>query len=365
MSILALKKEVLLTLFLPAVIVGKIVRWNFSGSLVENSLGHAYLNDILYGTPGFSIWNFSSSLSVSDNVIFLYKFLTVFGLNTYNDFEALISVVFNLLLFFMLIRLKNIIDPPLLIFSLVSVVLLNMFAFTLAKEPIQMLLFTSYWHILQNSASVKKRGVLIIAVAILYILLLRAYYILMIIFFLSLQSQTSIGRDSGPGHWFAALAATACIFFCILKISALLAPDVYSTLQYLRSAKRIDAHLWNTSIKPLFTAGGVTDILLTLEFFSVLFRLLIPLELLVITTRVNWLLKIMFIMYQLLVTTKVCVNIKEFRRLSKEKKIALNLFLAFLFMSSVFEPDFGSFVRHESICFPVLLLVFDKSENNI
>jgi hypothetical protein len=357
------KKEILLALFLPAVIIGKITRWNFSGNLVENAIGRVYLNEILYGTPSFTLWDFSASSATSDNVVFLYKFLTFFGPNTYNEFEVLITVVFNLLLFALLLRLKDEISLALFIFSLVSIALLNMFSFTLGKEPVQMLLFACLFYILKVGVYKEKRAVLIIvSIVAIFVLFLRAYYVYLIVFFLTMQSVTSLKKELGSARWIIMLALSAFVFFCVLKISAIFAPDVYSTLQYLRSARRVDTHAWNTAIQPFFSSSGVTDISLTLEFIGVVFRLLMPLELITVSTRVSVFLKIMFILYQLFVTVVVFVNMKRFNCLPKEKRTALNLFLAFLMMSAVFEPDFGSFVRHESVCLPILLLIFDTSD---
>jgi hypothetical protein len=47
-----------------------------------------------------------------------------------------------------------------------------------------------------------------------------------------------------------------------------------------------------------------------------------------------------------------------FKELSEDEKTALNLFLAFVLMGAVFEPDFGSWIRHESVTIPLFLIVF-------
>ena len=43
--------------------------------------------------------------------------------------------------------------------------------------------------------------------------------------------------------------------------------------------------------------------------------------------------------------------------------LALCMVLAFMTVSALFEPDFGSWVRHESAAFPLLWMAFRSSAN--
>ena len=55
------------------------------------------------------------------------------------------------------------------------------------------------------------------------------------------------------------------------------------------------------------------------------------------------------------------VKVKQKHGKIKTAIIALSVFTAYLLGSFIFEPDFGSFVRHEAATFPVLhLMVLDK-----
>ena len=46
---------------------------------------------------------------------------------------------------------------------------------------------------------------------------------------------------------------------------------------------------------------------------------------------------------------------EEDRRLSRTS--ALYLYLAFLLCSAAFEPDFGSWIRHQGVALPIILLI--------
>ena len=49
---------------------------------------------------------------------------------------------------------------------------------------------------------------------------------------------------------------------------------------------------------------------------------------------------------------------------NKIKMYAIYLFVGFLFASATFEPDFGSWVRHEAVALPVIILMADLFDNN-
>ena len=69
-------------------------------------------------------------------------------------------------------------------------------------------------------------------------------------------------------------------------------------------------------------------------------RFFCPLELLFINVKY-----IFFIIYQLLITYFL---IKSGKRINSSKIIMYALVLSFFMVSIVFEPDFGSFIRHET-----------------
>ena len=42
---------------------------------------------------------------------------------------------------------------------------------------------------------------------------------------------------------------------------------------------------------------------------------------------------------------------------TKSQNLALYIYIAFILGSATFEPDFGSWVRHEAATFPILMIV--------
>ena len=68
----------------------------------------------------------------------------------------------------------------------------------------------------------------------------------------------------------------------------------------------------------------------------------------------------LFLIYQLFITFKIFKLIsKEIKgRNTKTQQAALCIYCGFLLGSALFEPDFGSWVRHESVTFPILAAGF-------
>lgn len=56
-------------------------------------------------------------------------------------------------------------------------------------------------------------------------------------------------------------------------------------------------------------------------------------------------------MYQLIKT------IRQYNSITSNRRIAVAIYLAFLLGSATFEPDFGSWVRHEAVLFPIYLIM--------
>ena len=58
---------------------------------------------------------------------------------------------------------------------------------------------------------------------------------------------------------------------------------------------------------------------------------------------------------------KVTLN---YKKISDIRRISLYIYFAFLLGSATFEPDFGSWIRHEAVLFPILLILMDINKHN-
>lgn len=355
-------RSVLVLSFILSIVVGKYARWSFESNLIDNAIGFSLLNTALYTPSGISLWNFTVISSAGDNSAFLYWLISsVFGLTTYIQFEVFISVIFNAVLLIIFLRLKDNFTLSQFAFIIISVVLLNMTSFTVSKEPIQMILFIGLFFILnrEKQETYKTLRNIFIFLAI-FILLFRAYYIFMLAFFVIFQLLSSImeTRLKRGISVFFLLLISAVMFFIILKIASILVPDLYNELHRLRGIERFNSYNANTEIRGIFTRSKNSDFFLTLDFLLTSMRLLIPIEVLFTNTTMNVVVRITSFFYQLLITVFFFMRMSKFETLSDTGKISLNLFIAFVLMSAIFEPDFGTWIRHESVTLPLMLVAF-------
>ena len=88
-------------------------------------------------------------------------------------------------------------------------------------------------------------------------------------------------------------------------------------------------------------------------------RMLVPVELL--TKGMQY---IPFLLFQLAVTVYLASLFVHVDEIEDENQfLALSIFLGYFLASAIFEPDFGSWVRHESATFPVLHLLVMSSNH--
>ncbi len=70
-----------------------------------------------------------------------------------------------------------------------------------------------------------------------------------------------------------------------------------------------------------------------------------------------------FFIYQIFILFYLFRTMKNIRNIDRKMLVVLSAFVAYFFGSVVFEPDFGSWVRHEATTFPILQLLAYRSKN--
>ena len=167
-------KTELLVFFPIMILIGKIIRWTILKSvLVDMSIGNGMISNIVEGNVFFSILSNSGGANPTGNSVFLYSIINIFKLTTTIEFEVYISIIWNFLLVYLLIKTKDEFTDMQFFFLNVSVIVLNIWCFCLSKEPVQMLFFLFISLILinkkLNSKSKYILSILIILLAVLFI----------------------------------------------------------------------------------------------------------------------------------------------------------------------------------------------------
>lgn len=352
-----LNKQSLFIGILLSILLGKIVRYTVMyRTLVAPGIGWHLVDMTNKGNLKFGITLSGTETdeiasNAVQNACYIFSKLNFLHLaDSYYDYEILISIVFNVILLLLFYKLKDLYSVKESLFIFASVAVLNIFAFCLAKEPIQMLYFVLMFYILKGNMQTSRK---IIAVCLIYLLsavTYRNYYVLMaaffIYFYIALYFILIRTRKVEIWHILLILMGVFLFHLIFMSMAKVLYPSNYNELIRVRTR----GYSGNSTIYTLFQS--TQPIVFSLEYLLVAVRLIVPLELFLLGPR-----HMIFAIYQIVLAVKLVKMLYQYRSLTENRKIAVVIYLAFLFGSATFEPDFGSWVRHEAIVFPIYLIM--------
>lgn len=279
-----------------------------------------------------------------------FRAINLLHFDTLMEWSFFVAVVGNFILFFMLSRM-NPPDGKQFFFLICSIALLNLYVFNISKDIIQFLFFFVLYLILLSP--IQKSGVkvfLCVCTLLLASIFFKSYYMLIAGFGLLIYL---IFRTMRKKHTlFEVLAVLLICIAAFLIIAQIVVPNMYLKLVNARSVNdnRVNDPDAVTIINNLIGGSGVGIYFLNLIIN--IFRIMFPVELLT-----KGIIYTPFIVYQIMVTTYIISLLLRLRNIQEKRQfIALCLFLGYTIASATFEPDFGSWVRHESSTFPLLIL---------
>lgn len=342
----------LVLFWIPLILISKLIRYTIlKETLVDPSGGWFILDYIQHSTASFGLSSLSGddTISPADNAIALFQILYQFGLDTYYLYEFFLTIIGNLLLFFLVIRCKTKYTCIQGIFLILSIMTLNIFSFNLAKEPVQFLYFVLLFTLFTKQYRSRTKLFILSMLLILFTALsFRMYYIL-IIYFSSIIYITSglFNRINKTTLRIIILfVALTVAYMTLLVILEQINPS--ASLEIVRVRFRESDAV--TTIQMFFQSQDVS--LYSIDYFLLFFRLLFPVELGVFGIKY-----IVFAFVQLFFSVVYVSALKEWKSLDINRKISTIIFSGFLAMSAAFEPDFGSWIRHESVTVPLFLIM--------
>lgn len=358
------KKNIIIFLFIFLIIIGKVVRYTImKETLVEPGIGHSMIANvasriILFGLT-FDSKEAEDSISASDNATSFFSLINFFKISTYEGMEIYISIIWNLLLLLLIFRVKDSLSIFEFIFLTLSIVVLNIFDFCLAKEPVQMLYFILIYFVLTKCKSFKKMFILTMLIILFSAITFRLYYILIIPFMLFCFALFYVCfkkiKKLEIKHIIIICISIFLFYFIILNICNLVAPNIFNELLRVRLRTSSAA----TDMRAIFKSTNL--LVFCLDYLIMLIRMLIPFELLRLGPKY-----LLYIIYQLMITFIIFKSISKYKNLNQASKVALYLIVSFIMTSATFEPDFGSWIRHEAVIFPIILILNNilKEKNN-
>ncbi|RNC29191.1 MAG: hypothetical protein AWM53_00840 [Candidatus Dichloromethanomonas elyunquensis] len=360
-KIIVVDKKYIGLLVIPLVVLAKIIRYTVMDKLIDNASGIRILQMVLF--PG----HYPNGLT--DEGTFwiaasIFRVINILHLSTTFQWEIYITVIFNMLCMIFIAKGKNKIELRQSVFLLFSIGLLNIFVFLMGKDIIQFVLFLMIYLFLSIKSLTYKKKIAVSSIILLlcgvlyrsYFLLIAALLILMVIWHKKVIKKPKITSSL--------ILKTIIIFYLVhgfvLQGSYYLFPEMANQVMTIRSITLYRLEIfgtypasailewWPSSNVPMFLANH----------FIITLRMLIPIELAALGVKY-----IPFIIYQLIVTSNLFRALKTVRENSNTGNLAGYIYFAFILGSAVFEPDYGSWVRHEAAAFPMMYYVIDSNDN--
>lgn len=299
-----------------------------------------------------------------------FKTVNVFNFVKMTDWSWFLGLLMTGIILLVITRIDEP-DLPQLVFLLACVGLLNIYVLNIGKDVIQFLFFFAVYLVIISpigNTTVK----LLISSLILYFesTVFRAYYILIAALAIAVYCILCLF------HRFVNLPRVVRLLGILLSMYVLVCavmfvarvakPDEFQLIMSVRDAslagRDADTEASVTIIQNWI--GGDSASSGNLPLFLVNYginaaRMLVPVELL--TKGMQY---IPFLLFQLAVTVYLASLFVHVDEIEDENQfLALSIFLGYFLASAIFEPDFGSWVRHESATFPVLhLLVMSSNQ---
>lgn len=341
--------RLILISIIPLSIFVKIVQYNFlpskyffdSGRILR-LMSNRGVNAISYSGDAFN------------NSALLFKNINFFNLTTLLEWSILIAFITDIFLLYYFLRNKiNSKFELIVTYSFLG--LLNLYVFNLSKEIIQFVIFTFICLVIKNERiKMQMKYALICIMLILESVFFRTYYVLMAALFISISIIFYVSFKSDRKTGFSKISFLVIIaligIYIFLIICEYLMPEEYQELLQVRNHMtlgRIGDDSAQTLILNLIPDNG-NKLLFIVNYFINFVRILFPIEL-IVKGVYYWI----FIGFQLLCTYCLFKKLKYYKILSVKEKMCLCLILAYYVTGVFFEPDFGSFVRHEAATAPI------------
>lgn len=285
-----------------------------------------------------------------------FKSINLFGFKTLSQWAYFLAFISIILIIFVLaknqkISLKN------FIFVIASVGLLNIYVFNISKDIIQFLFFYLIFIVLSNEIiSNQKKLFLSCLILLMEGIVFRVYYLIMAMLMVTIYFiyEKKIKNKKNNKKTIKKILLIALIlFFMEIFVVQLVSTNNYNSIinaRYITNINRESSPDSVTIINDLL-GRNANFIKFILNYLINFVRMLFPIEL--ITKGIKY---IPFIFYQLFITFTL---FKTSNKLNDKNIMWLITFVSFIMISVIFEPDFGSFIRHESALF---LIMFEMNK---
>lgn len=292
----------------------------------------------------------------------LFYYINIFDINSVFGWSFYISCIF---FFINILLLKNIQEIKLnkFLLLLTSIILWYLFGAGLTKEVIQTLFyFCIYILIINNNRYLNNKLCIkvILGAVLLYIssIIFRPYFSLVALFTIIVYILCLMLRKiklKSKNNVIFLLGSCFIFVYIFLILISIIMPLEYDFIINLRIRYLLAlGETTDSFIENLIIGDGI--LIYMINYIINYFRLLIPIELLL----VGKLYYLPFIVYQICFFYYYIKSIFNLNKISNNKFISLIFITSFLMVSTMMEPDFGSWVRHQSACYMLFIALLKE-----
>ena len=287
-----------------------------------------------------------------------FRKINVFHFTERVQWSIFLGIVMTIVLIIMFTRCSGM-DNTQIFFATMCVGLCNIYIFNICKDVIQFMIFIVIYIVV----SINKLPIWV--KAILAALLLRwesevykSYYIIMAFFFIVIFIAFSIIRRKRKRltklQYLIVVVGLFAMVYVFLFAARSIYPKDYNDIMEARNYSNQQGQ--NSAIQEVYEHNGNLNIFFV-DYLIDSVRMMFPFEL--VQMGVFYL---PFFLFQVFMLLYLVRGVKNMDELDDKSFIGLCIFLAYFLGSVLFEPDFGSFVRHEAATLPIIsLMVFNES----
>lgn len=292
-----------------------------------------------------------------------FKYINFWGLTTLQGWSYFLTPIFMLLVLIIISKNKKY-SLSNIVFIIASIGFLNIYVFGISKDIIQFLFFLIIYIILKSKLNNVKKIFLICIVLLFEAFNFRIYYAIMSMLIVTIYIIYNLfinKKKIKKIEIVKIFILSTLAFFVEVFIVSILSPSNYNSIIYARSSVNLSRESTVDAVTMINDLLGLNANFITFmgNYVINLVRILIPIELFFKGIKY-----IPFIVYQLYITYNLFISLKKINSINILWIITA---LSYLMIATIFEPDFGSFIRHESAMFLIIqYIIFNiNNEKNI
>jgi len=263
-----------------------------------------------------------------------YNLINIFHTYDWVVWSCIINLISIPLIILIYIKRETILTKQLFFWIISSLVLLEIYVLHISKEWVNFLISIIIIKLLTMHSRIKYLYIVTIAGLTGYYF--RSYFILIPLIFISVKALRTISFKK----------KLLCLLIILISIIFILPnssfDQIFSQREILNLDRlgQIDAQTLINDIIPNINSNRILSLM---NYFINIFRLLLPVEILFIGIKVVYFAFAIFILYN---TKAIFSNINNYAALDDIEQDIVLWTIAIILVHALFEPDFGSYIRH-------------------